>query len=78
MLMDEELCSLVAEASADLVCVGHRVEYDVGAVIQAIERSRHPSGGFIISHFRGERRQWWAGARDGQESAFANPPAVGE
>jgi hypothetical protein len=37
-----------------------RVEYDVEAVIQAVERSRHPSGSFIISHFRGERRPWWA------------------
>ena len=112
-LTDGELNALVADASADLVCVGHthwpidravagvrvinvgsisnpvafdlrasyalidatetgyhvehrRVAYDVEAVIQAIERSHHPSGDFIISHFRGERRPWWAAGGDGQ------------
>jgi Calcineurin-like phosphoesterase superfamily domain len=107
-----QTCTAIAEASADLVCVGHthwpidrtvagvrvintgsvsnpvaldlrasyalidateagyrvehrRVAYDVEAVIQAVERSRHPSGGFIISHFRGERRPWWANGRNG-------------
>jgi predicted phosphodiesterase len=111
-LSDDELTALVAEASADLVCVGHthwpidrtvagvrvintgsvsnpvaldlrasyalidaseagygvehrRVAYDVEAVIEAVERSRHPSGSFIISHFRGERRPWWANGRSG-------------
>jgi putative phosphoesterase len=111
-LSDDELSALVADASADLVCVGHthwpidrtvagirvintgsvsnpvaldvrasyaridateagyrvelrRVAYDVDAVIEAIERSRHPSGGFIVSHFRGERHPWWASGRNG-------------
>ena len=110
-LSDEELTLLLADAQADLVCVGHthwpvdrtagavrvintgsvsnpiafdlrasyaliestpdghrvehrRVEYDAGAVIREIERSRHPSGEYIISHFRGERRPWWASGRD--------------
>jgi len=52
-------------ALIDATEAGYRVEhrrvaYDVEAVIQAVERSRHPSGSFIISHFRGERRPWWA------------------
>ncbi len=50
----------------DATKAGYRVEhrrvaYDVEAVIQAVERSRHPSGSFIISHFRGERRPWFSG-----------------
>jgi putative phosphoesterase len=30
-----------------------RVAYDYQAVIAAVERSRHPSGAYIINHFRG-------------------------
>ncbi|HEY1294551.1 MAG TPA: metallophosphoesterase family protein [Chloroflexota bacterium] len=106
-LSDVELAEHVANAQADLICVGHthwpldrtvsggrvinsgsvsnpaafdlrasyaiieataeglrvehrRVAYDVEAVIEAVERSHHPSGAFIISHFRGERRPWWS------------------
>jgi hypothetical protein len=44
-----------------------RVVYDVAAVISEIERSRHPAGGHIISHFRAERRPWWAGGADAIE-----------
>jgi putative phosphoesterase len=36
-----------------------RVAYDYAAVISAVERSRHPSGDYIISHFRGQRRPGW-------------------
>ena len=46
-----------------------RVAYSCAAVIDAVERSRHPSGDFIISHFRGQRYPWWAGGADGQEHA---------
>jgi putative phosphoesterase len=113
-LSDDELSDLVAEAGADLVCVGHthwpvdrtvrgvrvvnagsvsnpsaldlrasyalvestpsgyqvehrRVVYDVETVITAVEQSRHPAGAYIISHFRGERRPWWADGDDGRE-----------
>jgi putative phosphoesterase len=115
-LSDSELTSLVADAQADLVCVGHthwpvdrtvagvrvvnsgsvsnpiafdlrasyalivatptgyevqhqRVAYDVEAVIAAVQRSRHPSAEFIISHFRAERRPWWAAGVDLAEFA---------
>lgn len=36
-----------------------RVAYDGAAVIQAVERSHHPAGEFIINHFRGLRRPFW-------------------
>jgi predicted phosphodiesterase len=109
VLTDEELGGLLADARAELVCVGHthwpldrtaagvrvlnvgsvsnpaaadlrasyvvleaseagyqvefrRVAYDIQAVLEAIERSRHPSGGFIRSHFLGQRTPWWASA----------------
>ena len=32
---------------------------DAEAVITAVERSHHPAGEYIISHFRGQRRPWW-------------------
>jgi hypothetical protein len=41
-------------------------------VINAVKRSRHPAGDFIISHFRGQRYPWWAGGNDGQEHATRN------
>jgi diadenosine tetraphosphatase ApaH/serine/threonine PP2A family protein phosphatase len=44
-----------------------RVPYDVEAVIRADEQSRHPAAAFIISHFRGERRPWWADGANGRE-----------
>jgi hypothetical protein len=51
----------IIEATAEGLRVEHRrVAYDVEAVIEAVERSHHPSGAFIISHFRGERRPWWS------------------
>jgi hypothetical protein len=62
-------------ALIDATKAGYRVEhrrvaYDVEAVIQAVERSRHPSGSFIISHFRGERRPWWANGTGGADVAM--------
>ncbi|MGH2352839.1 MAG: metallophosphoesterase family protein [Chloroflexota bacterium] len=36
-----------------------RVEYDRQAVIEALERVRHPGAGFIIPHFLGQRRPPW-------------------
>jgi hypothetical protein len=30
----------------------------------AVERSHHPSGAFIISHFLAQRRPWWSDAAD--------------
>lgn len=49
------------EATSDGFHAEHRrVSYDVEAVIEAVERSHHPSGAFIISHFRGQRRPWWS------------------
>lgn len=110
-LTDADLAEHVANAQADLICVGHthwpldrtvtggrvinsgsvsnpapfdlrasyavieatsegfhvehrRVAYDVDAVIEAVERSHHPSGAFIISHFLGQRRPWWSDAAD--------------
>jgi diadenosine tetraphosphatase ApaH/serine/threonine PP2A family protein phosphatase len=33
-----------------------RVAYDYAAVIAAVQHSRHPSGDYIIGHFRGQRR----------------------
>jgi hypothetical protein len=29
------------------------------ADIEAVERCRHPSGGYIIRHFRGQMTPWW-------------------
>jgi putative phosphoesterase len=37
-----------------------RAAYDAEAVITAVERSHHPASEYIISHFRGQRRPWWA------------------
>jgi predicted phosphodiesterase len=49
------------EASSEGIQVEHRrVAYDLDAVIDAIERSHHPAGAYIISHMRGERRPWWS------------------
>lgn len=36
-----------------------RVDYERQAVIKAIQRSRHPAGEFMISHFSGQRRPHW-------------------
>ncbi len=36
-----------------------RVEYDRQAVIEAVRRSRHPAGSFIIRHFVGEQTPPW-------------------
>jgi hypothetical protein len=44
-----------------------RVAYSCGAVIEAVERSRHPAGEFIISHYRAQRYPWWTGGPDGRE-----------
>ena len=125
-LTDQELTALVADASAELICVGHthwpvdrrvagvrvinvgsvsnpvafdlrasyalldatdagyqvelvRVPYAVDQVIAAIDGAprgaqrpvagRHPASDYILSHYRGERRPWWAGGTDGLESA---------
>lgn len=38
----------------------HAVDYDREAVIEAVQRSRHPAGQFIISHFVSPRRPGWA------------------
>ncbi len=45
----------------------HRVVYDLEAVVAAIERSHHPSGGYITGHFKGDRRLWSANGEDGGE-----------
>jgi predicted phosphodiesterase len=43
----------IVEATPLEYSVHHRrVAYDYAAVIAAVERSRHPSGAYIISHFR--------------------------
>jgi putative phosphoesterase len=39
-----------------------RVEYDRQAVIEAVRRSRHPAGDFIIRHFVGEHTPPWKGS----------------
>jgi predicted phosphodiesterase len=36
-----------------------RVHYDRQAAIEAVERSRHPAGEYIVSHYRGQRRPPW-------------------
>src|ERR1051326_4776761 len=49
------------EATSNSVHVEHRrIAYDVDSVIDAVERSHHPAGAYIISHMRGERRPWWS------------------
>jgi predicted phosphodiesterase len=48
------------EANASGYRLEHRqVDYDRGAVIEAVRRSRHPAGGFIVSYFLGQRRPSW-------------------
>lgn len=37
----------------------HRVGYDRSAVIEALRRSRHPAGGFILRYYRGQHRSPW-------------------
>jgi predicted phosphodiesterase len=55
----------VIEATSEGFHAEHRrVVYDVEAVIEAVERSHHPSGAFIISHFLGQRRPRWSDAAD--------------
>jgi hypothetical protein len=52
---------VVVDASPSGYTVRHmRVEYDYEEVISAVKRSRHPSGEYIISHFRGHRPPWWS------------------
>ncbi len=54
---------VVLEASTAGYHVKHRrVDYDHDAVVAAVERSGHPSGSYISSHFRGQRRPWWVAA----------------
>ncbi len=53
-----------------------RVAYDVEVEIEAVERSRHPSGSLIISHFRGDRRPWWANGKNGRAGLRAVPSDV--
>lgn len=49
------------EADAGGVRVSwRRVAYDRQAVIAAVERVRHPAGGFIVRYMRGENRFPWA------------------
>ena len=38
-----------------------RVEYDYDAAIAAVERCRHPGGGYIIRHLRGLAEPMWEG-----------------
>jgi predicted phosphodiesterase len=38
-----------------------RVDYDRQAVIEAIRRSRHPAGEFIVRHFLGKHHVFWDG-----------------
>jgi hypothetical protein len=44
-----------------------RVAYSCGAVIEAVERTRHPAREFIISHYRAQRYPWWTGGPNGRE-----------
>jgi predicted phosphodiesterase len=37
----------------------HRVGYDRSAVIEAIQRSRHPAGEFILRYYRGQHQPPW-------------------
>ncbi len=36
-----------------------RVAYDRGAAIEAVRRSRHPAGAFIVDWLQGRRQPWW-------------------
>ena len=35
------------------------VDYDRQAVIEALQRSRHPASEFIVSYFLGQQRPYW-------------------
>jgi putative phosphoesterase len=37
----------------------HRVAYDRSAVIEALRRSRHPAGGFILRYYQGQQQPPW-------------------
>ncbi|HEY3060623.1 MAG TPA: hypothetical protein VGL99_16820 [Chloroflexota bacterium] len=61
LAMDLRASYATIDSSPSRLAVEHyRVAYNVQAVIEAIQRSRHPAGDFIISHFRGERFPAWA------------------
>lgn len=48
------------EADASGYRLQHRrVDYDLKAVIEAIQRSRHPAGAFITGHFLGRNKPFW-------------------
>jgi predicted phosphodiesterase len=54
---------VLLEASASDYRLERRwVDYDRQAVIEAVWRSRHPAGKFIVSYFLGQRRLSWAAA----------------
>lgn len=56
MPSDPRASYAVVEATLTGYSIRHRrVAYDYAAVIAAVERSRHPSGDYIIGHFRGQR-----------------------
>lgn len=46
--------ALIETDGAGIVDVRHRrVAYDMASFIDAVERSRHPAAGYILSHYRG-------------------------
>jgi predicted phosphodiesterase len=54
-----ELCASYVLLEADAAGYGleqRQVDYDRAAVIEALRRSRHPAGSFIVGHFLGEHQ----------------------
>jgi hypothetical protein len=48
------------EADASGYRLQHRrVAYDRQAVIEAVQRSRHPGAEFLVGHMLGKFRPWW-------------------
>jgi predicted phosphodiesterase len=60
MTPDLRASYVLLDADASGYRLQHRqVDYDRDAVIEALQRSRHPAGEFIISYFLGQRRPDW-------------------
>jgi diadenosine tetraphosphatase ApaH/serine/threonine PP2A family protein phosphatase len=50
---------LLTATEAGYEIENRRVAYSYDDVIEAIERSRHPAGEYILNHFRGLAHPWW-------------------